>query len=89
MINLAIGRENEINQAIVSLIIRSLILLGPAGVGKTALVEGIEYRIQKRDVLACLLDKKILMINTYFWYDVLWELLGMVALLFYLVGIFR
>lgn len=55
MINLAIGRENEINQAIVSLIIRSLILLGPAGVGKTALVEGIEYRIQKRDVLACLM----------------------------------
>lgn len=72
MINLASGRENEINQAIVSLIIRSLILLGPAGVGKTALVEGIAYRIQKRDVLVCLLDKKILMINTYFWYDVLW-----------------
>ena len=89
MMNPAIGREKEIDQAIVSLITRSLILLGPAGVGKTALVEGIAYRIQKRDVPECFLDKKILMINTYFWYDVLWELLGMVALLFYLVGIFR
>ena len=60
----AIGREKEIDQAIVSLITRSLILLGPAGVGKTALVEGIAYRIQNRMVPECLLDKRILMINT-------------------------
>lgn len=64
MMNPAIGRDKEIDQTIVSLITRSLILLGPAGVGKTALVEGIAYRIQKRDVPECLLDKKILMINT-------------------------
>lgn len=60
----AIGREKEMDQAIVSLITRSLILLGPAGVGKTALVEGIAYRIQNRMVPECLLDKRILMINT-------------------------
>ena len=64
MMDPAIGREKEIDQAIVSLITRSLILLGPAGVGKTALVEGIAYRIQKRMVPNCLLDKRILMINT-------------------------
>ena len=62
-----IGRETEIKRMVQILSRRTKnnpVLIGDPGVGKTALVEGIAYRIQNRMVPECLLDKRILMINT-------------------------
>lgn len=62
--NPAIGRDKELDDALITLITKSLMLLGPSGVGKTALVEGLAYRIQRGDVPDCLKDSKILQVNT-------------------------
>lgn len=44
----AIGRDNEIKQVIMTLLTpeKSALLVGKAGVGKTAIVEGVAYRIK-------------------------------------------
>ena len=46
--NPAIARENEIRQLIITLLTpdRSAVLVGKAGIGKTAIVEGLAYLIQ-------------------------------------------
>lgn len=64
--NPAIGRERELEKAKVSLLTKdkSLILVGDGGVGKTAIVEGLAYDIQKGKVPNALKNKKILSINT-------------------------
>ena len=64
--NPAIGREKELEKAKVSLLTKdkSLILVGPGGVGKTAIVEGIAYDIQKGNVPNKLKEKKIFSLNT-------------------------
>ena len=47
--NPAIARENEIKKAIIILLTpeKSALLVGKPGIGKTAIVEGIAYLIQK------------------------------------------
>ena len=59
----AVGREHEIRTVLKSLMMKSVLLLGPSGVGKTALVEEIAYLIQQKKVPNRLLDKKIFMLN--------------------------
>ena len=50
--NPAIAREEEIKKLIMILLTpeKSGLLVGKAGIGKTAIVEGLAYRIQKNDV---------------------------------------
>ena len=50
--NPAIAREDEINQLVLALITpdKSAILVGKPGIGKTALVEGLSYRIHEGNV---------------------------------------
>lgn len=61
--NPAVGRDKEIEAALKKLMSKSILLLGPSGVGKTALVDGIAYRIQQKKVPQKLLDKNIFMLN--------------------------
>ena len=61
----AIGRDDEMKQVIMTLLTpeKSALLVGKAGVGKTSIVEGIAYRIQKKMVPIALQDKKIYKLN--------------------------
>jgi ATP-dependent Clp protease ATP-binding subunit ClpC len=63
LVDPVIGRKHEIER-IVSILNRRTknnpILIGEAGVGKTAIVEGLALSIAKREVPDSLLDKKIL-----------------------------
>lgn len=61
----AIGRDEEMKQVIMTLLTpeKSALLVGKAGVGKTSIVEGIAYRIQKKLVPVALQDKKIYKLN--------------------------
>ena len=63
--NPAIGRDNEINEMILALITpdKGALLTGKAGIGKTAIVEGLAYRIQRKDVPDALKGWKIIKIN--------------------------
>ena len=61
-----IGRDKEINRLIEILIRRTKnnpLLIGEAGVGKTAIVEALAYKIYKKDVPDSLIDKKIISIS--------------------------
>lgn len=61
-----IGRDREINEVIEILARRKKnnpVLLGEAGVGKTAIVEGLAQRISKGEVPAKLKDNKIIEVN--------------------------
>lgn len=62
----AVGRDKEMKELIISLASpnKSAIITGPAGVGKTALVEGFAYRLQKGDVPSIFRDKKILAVTS-------------------------
>ena len=64
--NPAIGREEEIKQLVLILLTpeKSAILTGKPGVGKTALVEGLAYRIQIGNVPKSLADYQIIKVNT-------------------------
>lgn len=61
----AIGRENEIKQMILTLLTpeKSALLVGKPGIGKTAIVEGLAYRIIKGYVPDALLNYQIIKIN--------------------------
>ncbi len=62
----AIARDEEIKNLILVLLTpeKSAILVGKPGIGKTAIVEGLAYRIQQRKVPNVLLGYRILRINT-------------------------
>lgn len=61
----AIAREEEIKQCILTLLTpeKSALLVGKPGIGKTAIVEGLSYRIQNKMVPNALLGWEIVKIN--------------------------
>lgn len=62
----AIERDKEIKKVMLTLFTpeKSPILVGKPGIGKTAIVEGLAYRIQKGDVPEALKGFKIIKVNT-------------------------
>ena len=62
----SIAREEEIKKLILVLLTpeKSALLVGKPGIGKTAIVEGLAYRIQKMQVPNVLLGYKIYRLNT-------------------------
>ena len=64
--NPAIGRDEEIKQLILTLLTpeKSAILVGLPGIGKTAIVEGLSYRMQRGEVPNNLMDYTIYKLNT-------------------------
>ena len=62
----AIARDNEIKNLILVLLTpeKSALLVGKPGIGKTAIVEGLAYRIQKMNVPNVLMGYKIYRLNT-------------------------
>lgn len=64
--NPAIARDEEIKKMILILLSpeKSVVLTGKAGIGKTAIVEGLSYKIKNKDVPNALLNSKVYKINT-------------------------
>lgn len=64
--NPAIAREDEIKKTILVLLTpdKSALLIGKAGIGKTAIVEGIAYKIQRNEVPNSLKGFNIVKINS-------------------------
>lgn len=64
--NPAIAREDEIKKTMLVLLTpeKSALLIGKPGIGKTAIVEGIAYKIQRGDAPNALQGYKILKINS-------------------------
>ena len=64
--NPAIGRDKQIKDLILILLTpdKSAVLIGKPGVGKTATVEGLAYRIQKGQVPDLLKDYQVIKLNT-------------------------
>ncbi len=61
----AIARDNEIKECLLTLLTpdKSALLVGKAGIGKTAIVEGIAYRIKNNDVPDALKGYEIIKVN--------------------------
>ncbi len=64
--NPAIARDEEIKKLILILLSpeKSAVLTGKAGIGKTSIVEGLSYKIQRKEVPDALLNSKIYKIAT-------------------------
>lgn len=64
--NPAIARDDEIEKTILTILTpdKSAILVGKAGIGKTAIVEGIAYKIQNNDVPNAIKGYDIIKVNT-------------------------
>ncbi len=64
--NPAIERDEEIKKVILILLSpeKSVVLTGKAGIGKTSIVEGLNYKIQRKEVPNALLNSQIYKINT-------------------------
>jgi ATP-dependent Clp protease ATP-binding subunit ClpA len=62
----AIAREEEIKKLILVLLTpeKSGLLVGKAGIGKTAIVEGLAYRIQRKEVPSILYGYRIVKFNS-------------------------
>ena len=63
--NPAIGRDKEINEMILILLTpeKSALLTGKPGIGKTAIVEGLGYRMQKGEVPDALKNYELIKVN--------------------------
>lgn len=63
--NPAIGRDNEIKEMILILLTpeKSAMLVGKPGIGKTAIVEGLAYRMQKGEVPDAIKGYDIIKVN--------------------------
>ena len=63
--NPAIGRDDEINKMILALITpdKAALLVGKPGIGKTALVEGLGYRIQTGNIPDALKNWRVVKVN--------------------------
>lgn len=64
--NPAIARESEIKKMMIVLLSpdKSALLIGKPGIGKTAIVEGLAYQIQKNEVPDALKEYRIIKINS-------------------------
>lgn len=64
--NPAIGRDEQIKEMVLVLLTpdKSVILVGKPGVGKTATIEGLAYRIQKGNVPNALKGYNVIKVNT-------------------------
>ena len=64
--NPAIGRDEQIKELILILLTpdKSAVLIGKPGVGKTATVEGLAYRIKNNDIPDVLKDYKVIKVST-------------------------
>ena len=64
--NPAVARDDEIKKLILVLLTpeKSAVLVGKPGIGKTAIVEGLAYRIQNNDVPNALIGYEVYRINT-------------------------
>jgi len=64
--NPAVARDDEIKKTLLILLTpeKSAVLVGKPGIGKTAIVEGIAYRIQRNEVPDALKEYKIYRVNT-------------------------
>lgn len=64
--NPAIARDSEIDKTILTILTpdKSPILVGKAGIGKTAIVEGIAFKIQNNDIPNALKGYDIIKVNT-------------------------
>lgn len=64
--NPAIGRDKQIKEMVLILLTpdKSAVLIGKPGVGKTAIVEGLAYRIQKGAVPDILKEYQVIKLNT-------------------------
>ena len=64
--NPAIGRDKQIKEMILILLTpdKSAVLIGKPGVGKTATVEGLAYRIQRNEVPDVLKGYQVIKLNT-------------------------
>ena len=64
--NPAIARESEIKKMMIVLLTpeKSALLVGHAGIGKTAIVEGLAYLIQRNEVPNALKGYRIIKINS-------------------------
>ena len=66
IVNPAIARDKELKELVMVLLTpeKSAVLVGKPGIGKTAIVEGLAYRIQLNDVPNALMEYQLYRINT-------------------------
>lgn len=66
LVNPAIARDKELKELVMVLLTpeKSAVLVGKSGIGKTAIVEGLAYRIQLNDVPNALMGYQLYRINT-------------------------
>ena len=66
LVNPAIARDKELKELVMVLLTpeKSAVLVGKPGIGKTAIVEGLAYRIQLNDVPNVLMGYQLYRINT-------------------------
>lgn len=66
LVNPAVARDKELKELVMVLLTpeKSAVLVGKPGIGKTAIVEGLAYRIQLNDVPNALMGYQLYRINT-------------------------
>ena len=66
LVNPAIARDKELKELVMVLLTpeKSAVLVGKPGIGKTAIVEGLAYRLQLNDVPNALMGYQLYRINT-------------------------